>query len=294
MKTTIKNLLILFLSVGMFISCQENEELINLRENDTINQRNNANGTAFSELSNEVLFEKLTSTQWQITEFTTKNRFVNNQDFFVGNYVNFYDIDVDNSLNATINNNEDSATGRLATFSSVFLLSFEGNFRNVSNYYKKETSFISEETIVITNVRNGEVFDKLILTAIDSDANDTSVDDFTNSLLGEWNVTKIVRNGRDFTNRYTNRFITFKENNLIVGTNEDYLGTQWEQYADNNFFYIPNKNVNGDLILTIRNNNDYIYAKLNNDWQLVSITSDKIEFKVNQNGYEDLLSFEKR
>lgn len=108
---------------------------------------------------------------------------------------------------------------------------------------------------------------------------------------GTWKITSFVDSGNDETNHFNGFSFTFADNNVLTATNgtNTYTGT-WT-IDDNN----SNDDSIDDLHFNIQFNLTNDFEELNEDWNIVSRTSTRVELihVSGGNGGTDYLTFEK-
>lgn len=117
----------------------------------------------------------------------------------------------------------------------------------------------------------------------------TQVED--NVQTGEWIITKFIDSGEDETNHFAGYNFTFKSNGSIVAINgSNTFNGSWSIDDSNS-----NDDSLDDLDFIIYFNLTNDFEDLNEDWDLVSQTSTKIELidVSGGNGGTDYLTFEK-
>ena len=130
-----------------------------------------------------------------------------------------------------------------------------------------------------------------LITHLQSINNQSQTQIENNVQTGEWIITKFIDSGENETNHFAGYNFTFKSNGSIVAID-----------GSNNFngsWSINNSNSNDDsqddldFIIHFNLTNDF--EDLNEDWDLVSHTSTKIELidVSGGNGGTDYLTFEK-
>lgn len=174
-----KKLVIVLLSIGTFISCQNDEDIVDVKTDENVvdvkakeknievkSKYNYSDGISFDALSKEEIKEKLKSTTWEITEFNTTYK-IRNKEFIPGSRLNFYSNEYnDGSLDIVIYKGDESATGTYNPFATVFGLIFKGKFHPASNYYKMKTSFFTNNKVVIRFTVRDTVYSELVFTAV--------------------------------------------------------------------------------------------------------------------------------
>ena len=126
----------------------------------------------------------------------------------------------------------------------------------------------------------------------DDSSNDNSVTNVQNTVQsGAWRITSFIDSGNDETNHFNGFSFTFATNNVISATNGNatYTGT-WSIDDDNS-----NDDSIEDLHFNINFNLTNDFEELNEDWNIISRTSTRIELihVSGGNGGTDYLTLEK-
>jgi len=126
----------------------------------------------------------------------------------------------------------------------------------------------------------------------DDSSDDNSVVNVQNTVQsGAWIITSFIDSGNDETNHFTGFSFTFAGNNVLTATNGSttYTGT-WSIDDDNS-----NDDSIDDLHFNILFNLSNDFEELNEDWNIVSRTSTRVELIhiSGGNGGTDYLTFEK-
>ena len=134
----------------------------------------------------------------------------------------------------------------------------------------------------------------LFVTACKKDDNEMPViqDQLqANIQKGTWRITKFIDSGKDETNHFTAYDFTFKSNGVLNANNgtDNYIGS-WS-ITDSN----SNDDSQNDLDFNIHFDLSNDFEDLNDDWDLISQTSTKVELIdiSGENGGTDYLTFEK-
>ena len=126
----------------------------------------------------------------------------------------------------------------------------------------------------------------------DSSNNNNTTTGVQNTVkAGTWHITSFIDSGKDETNHFNNYSFTFGDNNVLTATNgtNNFTGT-WSIDDSNS-----NDDSINDLHFNINFNLTNDFESLNEDWQIVSRTSTRIELIhiSGGNGGTDYLTFEK-
>ena len=141
------------------------------------------------------------------------------------------------------------------------------------------------------------LFVLLVVLTISSCSNDddNSVTNQTNIenkvQKGIWQITKFIDSGDDETENFDGYSFTFNSNNILVATNgtNTYNGA-WSITDDNS-----NDDSSDDLDFNISFTSPPDFEELSEDWDIISITTNKIELIhiSGGNGGTDYLTFQK-
>jgi hypothetical protein len=139
------------------------------------------------------------------------------------------------------------------------------------------------------------VFSSMTLASCtdDDDSGDVNVESQveTNVQKGTWRIAKFVDSDKDETDHFTGYSFTFNSSGILNATNgtNDYEGT-WS-ITDSN----SNDDSEDDLEFNINFNLMNDFEDLNDDWDIISQSSAKIELidVSGGNGGTDYLTFEK-
>lgn len=108
---------------------------------------------------------------------------------------------------------------------------------------------------------------------------------------GTWQISKFIDSGDDETENFEGYSFTFNSNNILVATNgtNTYNGA-WSITDDNS-----NDDSSDDLDFNISFTSPPDFEELSEDWDIISITSNKIELIhiSGGNGGTDYLTFQK-
>ncbi len=126
----------------------------------------------------------------------------------------------------------------------------------------------------------------------DDSSDDNSVTNVQNTVQsGTWRITSFIDSGNDETNHFNGFSFTFAASNVLTATNGNatYTGT-WNIDDDNS-----NDDSIDDLHFNILFNLSNDFEDLNEDWHIISRTSNRIELThvSGGNGGTDYLTFEK-
>ncbi len=110
-------------------------------------------------------------------------------------------------------------------------------------------------------------------------------------ISGNWKITKFIDSGNDETNHFSGYDFVFNENGVLESSNgtNTYTGT-WSISDSNSSDDSPD-----DLDFNILFNLTNDFEDLNDDWDILSVTTSKIELVdvSGGNGGTDYLTFEK-
>ena len=125
----------------------------------------------------------------------------------------------------------------------------------------------------------------------DSSNNNTTTGVQNTVKAGTWQITSFIDSGNDETNHFHNYSFTFSDNNALAATNGTNTFTGTWSIDDSN----SNDDSIDDLHFNINFNLSNDFEDLNEDWQIVSRTSTRIELIhiSGGNGGTDYLTFEK-
>jgi len=126
----------------------------------------------------------------------------------------------------------------------------------------------------------------------DDPANDNSATNVQNTVQsGTWHITSFIDSGDDETNHFNGYAFTFGNNDVLTSSNgsNSFTGS-WNISDSNRNDYIIN-----DLHFNINFNLTNDFESLNEDWNIVSRSSTRIELihVSGGNGGTDYLTFEK-
>lgn len=141
------------------------------------------------------------------------------------------------------------------------------------------------------------VFGILFLTSCEDDNNNSDEDTINqiedNVESGTWRITKFVDSGTDETYHFTSYSFTFSSSGSITATNgsNTYTGTWSISDSNSN----DDDDSHDDLDFNIHFNLTNAFEELNDDWDFISQSSNKIELidVSGGNGGTDYLTFEK-
>jgi hypothetical protein len=132
-----------------------------------------------------------------------------------------------------------------------------------------------------------------IVSCSNSDDNPTNTQDQIQNNIqdGMWRITKFIDSDKNETNHFTGYTFTFNDTGVLNATNgtNTYNGT-WS-ITDSN----SNDDSPDDLDFNINFNLTNDFEDLNDDWNIISQSSNKIELidESGGNGGTDYLTFEK-
>lgn len=108
---------------------------------------------------------------------------------------------------------------------------------------------------------------------------------------GNWRITSFIDSGKDETNHFTGYTFTFATNGALISTNGSTTYTGAWNVTDSN----SNDDSPGDLDFNIQFALTNNFEDLNEDWQIISQSSSRIELihVSGGNGGTDYLTFEK-
>lgn len=113
---------------------------------------------------------------------------------------------------------------------------------------------------------------------------------------GSWRITSFIDSGNDETNHFTNYHFTFDDNGVLTAdntTNDIFHSGTWSvTNSDNSNDDSPN---DSDIDFNIAFNSPTDFIDLNDDWDIASVTANKISLVdvSGGNGGTDILVFEK-
>jgi hypothetical protein len=109
---------------------------------------------------------------------------------------------------------------------------------------------------------------------------------------GTWRITSFIDSGKDETNHFNGYAFTFGSNNVLTAANGSNSFTGSWSISDDN----SNDDSIDDLHFNIQFNLSNDFENLNEDWNVVSRTSTRIELihVSGGNGGTDYLTFEKQ
>ena len=113
-----------------------------------------------------------------------------------------------------------------------------------------------------------------------------------NVKTGAWKITSFVDSGKDETNHFSGFTFTFGTNNIITSANGSVTYTGTWSISDSNLNDDKPKDLAFNILFNLTND----FESLNEDWQIVSQTSNRIELihVSGGNGGTDYLTFEKQ
>ena len=158
----------------------------------------------------------------------------------------------------------------------------------------KKTNYIRMKTIKLTSIVVG-IFSLLFVVSCNKDddnpTNNTQTTIQSNVQSGTWRITKFIDSGTNETNHFTGYNFTFNSSGVLNANNgtNNYNGP-WS-ITDSN----SSDDSQDDLDFNINFNLTNDFEDLNDDWDLISQTSTKIELidVSGGNGGTDYLTFEK-
>jgi hypothetical protein len=137
------------------------------------------------------------------------------------------------------------------------------------------------------------LFLTVLLTACSSNNEDTNLPSSEIESIaksGTWRVTKFIDSNTDETNHFSGFNFTFQDNGVLTSSNGsiNYQGT-WSISSSSN----DDSNDDADFNIFFNLTNDF--EDLNDDWDIISISENKIELIdiSGGNGDTDYLTFEK-
>jgi len=131
-------------------------------------------------------------------------------------------------------------------------------------------------------------------TPVNNDSNLNAVANIAKN--GTWRITSFIDSGTDETGHFTNYHFTFGNNGVLTAddiTSEDVFYTgAWSVSHSGSNDDNPNDN---DVDFNIAFNSPTDFLDLNDDWDLMTITANKISLidESGGNGGTDILVFEK-
>lgn len=127
----------------------------------------------------------------------------------------------------------------------------------------------------------------------DNSSNETKNQIETNVQNGNWRITKFIDSGTDETNHFTGYNFTFNSSGTLNANNgsNDYNGTWSVTNSNSN----DDDDNHSDLDFNIHFNLTNQFEELNDDWDIISHSTTKIELidVSGGNGGTDYLTFEK-
>jgi hypothetical protein len=126
----------------------------------------------------------------------------------------------------------------------------------------------------------------------ESDPDLLSIPQIENIMIsGNWRITKFIDSGKDETNHFTGYDFIFNENGVLTSNNgaNTYEGI-WS-ISDSNSSDDSPDDMDFNILFNLTND----FEDLNDDWDILSVTSSKIELVdvSGGNGGTDFLTFEK-